>query len=321
MRLASLTTATLAVAVVLADPTPARAETSVGVVVTGESWMQSQLAAQITSWLSQHGHTPVASALAPEAQAALNDCLVMGDQNCARGVVEKAVRAPSVLYARIDAHSNGSDAPDLTLTAYFFDRGHAAIGEKTTCQRCTDQSLRSTADEILQKLVGGGEPGHVTLKSAPPGARITIDGTALGITPLDWDLPPGKHTIQMDMPGRKSGVRDHVVVSDKTDLIVMTLPPEDRTEPRSRTIPLALMIAGGAGVVTGAALIVFSPGPDPQQRYYKSTRPPGIGVAASGAAVAALGAYLLWFRSPQTASTPVASFTGDAAYVGWLGRF
>src|SRR5215470_13461714 len=146
MRLASLTTATLAIAVVLAVTAPARAERNVGVVVTGETWMQSQLAAQITSWLSQHGHTPVASALAPEAQAALNDCLVMGDQTCARGVVEKAVRAASVLYARIDAHNNGSDVPDLTLTAYFFDQGHAAIGEKTTCQRCTDQSLRSTAD-------------------------------------------------------------------------------------------------------------------------------------------------------------------------------
>jgi hypothetical protein len=320
MRLASLTGA-LALAVVLTATASARAETSVGVVVTGESWMQPQLAAQIASWLSQHGHTPVASVLAPEVQAALNDCLVMGDQTCARGVVEKAVRASSVLYARIDSHSNGSDAPDLTLTAYFFDRGHAAIGEKTTCQRCTDQSLRSTADEILQKLVGGGDPGHVTLKSAPPGARITIDGTAIGITPLDWDLPPGKHTIQMDMPGRKSGLRDHVVVSNKTDLIVMTLPLEDRTEPRSRTIPLALAITGGTALVTGAGLIVFSPRPPANQHFYTRTWPPGVAVAAGGAVVGALGAYLLWFRSPQAASTPVASFTGDAAYVGWLGRF
>lgn len=317
MRLASLTT----LALVLAVTTPARAETSVGVVVTGESWMQSQLVAQIASWLSQHGHTPVAAALAPEAQAALNDCLVLGDHNCARSVVEKAVRASSVLYARIDSHSNGSDAPDLTLTAYFFEQGHAAIGEKTTCQRCTDQSLHTTADEILQKLVGGGEPGHVTLKSAPPGARITIDGTAIGITPLDWDLPPGKHTIQMDLPGRKSGLRDHVVVSNKTDLIVMTLPPDDPTDQRSRTIPLAMTIGGGAAVVTGAALIVFSPGPDPRHRYYTSTQPPGIGVAAGGAVLAGVGAYLLWFRSPRTDSTPVASFTGDTAYIGWHGRF
>jgi hypothetical protein len=209
------------------------------------------------------------------------------------------------------------------MTAYFFDHGHAAIGEKTTCQRCNDQSLRTTADQVLQKLVGGGEPGHLSHKSAPNGATITIDGTAIGITPLDWDLPPGKHTIQMDKPGRKSGVRDHVVISNKTDLLVMTLAPDERDEQQqpSQAIPLALVIVGGAAVVTGAGLIAFSPGPSGDSRYYYRTRPPGIGVAAGGAVVGAVGAYLLWFRSPQTASTPVASFTADTAYVGWLGRF
>ncbi len=322
MRRASLITGTLAIAVLLALAAPARADRNVGVVVTGESWMQPQLAAQIATWLSQHGHTPVPSNMPPESLAALNDCFVMGDQGCARGVVEKAVRASSVVYARVDTHSNGSDAPDLTLTAYFFDRGHDAIGEKTTCQRCNDQSLRTTADEILQKLVGGGELGHLSLKSAPPGARITIDGTPIGITPLDWDLPPGKHTIQMDKPGRKSGVREHVVVSNKTDLVVMTLPPDERTEP-SRTIPLTLTIGGAAAVVTGAGLIVFSPGPprDPKQQFYYRTWPPGIAVAAGGAVLAGVGAYLLWFRSPTATSAPVASFTGDAAYIGWTGRF
>jgi len=320
MRRAPLTTGTLAIAVMLALAAPARAGRNVGVVVTGESWMQPQLAAQIATWLSQHGHTPVASTMAPETLAALNDCFVIGDQGCARNVVEKAVRAASVLYARIDAHSNGSDTPDLTLTAYFFDRGHDVIGEKTTCQRCTDQSLRTAADEILQKLVGGGGLGHLALKSAPPGAKITIDGTAIGITPLDWDIPPGKHTIQMDMPGRTSGTRDHVVVSNKTDIVVMTLPPVDLSPQPSRAFPLALMISGGAAAVAGAGLIAFSPGPDPKQRYYTRTWPPGIAVAAGGAVLAGVGAYL-WFRSPRTDSAPVASFTGDSAYVGWLGRF
>lgn len=321
MHRASLTTAPLAIAVLLALTAPARAGRNIGVVVTGESWMQPQLVAQIATWLTEHGHTPVPSTMAPEALAALNDCFVIGDQGCARSVVEKAVHAPSVLYARIDTHSNGSDAPDLTLTAYIFHRGHDAIGEKTTCQRCSDQSLRTTSDELLQKLVGGGELGHLSLKSAPPGARITIDGTPIGITPLDWDLPPGKHTIQMDKPGRKSGVRDHLVVSNKTDLVVMTLPPDDRTDQPLQVVPLALMIGGGAAVVTGAGLIAFSPGPDARQRYYYRTWPPGIAVTAGGAVLAGVGAYLLWFRSPSTTSAPVASFTGDAAYVGWTGRF
>jgi hypothetical protein len=44
-------------------------------------------------------------------------------------------------------------------------------------------------------------------------------------------------------------------------------------------------------------------------------------MTAARVALGAVGAYLLWSRSPQSASTPVASFTDDTAYVGWLGRF
>ena len=333
-RTATLRTTVLTAAGVLfALAAPARAGGDVGVVVTGESWMQPQLVAQIESWLSQHGHALVPSVLPPDAVNALNDCFVMGDQACARGVVDKAAGATSVIYARVDAHSNGTDAPDLTLTAYWFDKGHDAIGQKITCQRCTDQSLRTTAEAMLKKLVGGGDLGHVVLKSAPPGAKITIDGTPIGITPLDWDLPPGKHTIQMDAPGRKPALRDHVVVSNKSDLIVLPLSPasdDDHPEHSSQILPWSLTIGGGAALATGLALIVFTPKADAQHRYFYSTWQPGIAVAAAGAVVGGLGAYLLWFRTPETSaaalppstsSTPVAAFTGDSGYIGWLGRF
>ena len=320
MRNASL--AAVAAAGIVALTAPAHAS-EVGVVVTGESWMQPQLATQIESWLSQHGHTLVRSPLPPEAINTLNDCFVMGDQACARNVIDKAARASSVLYARVDSHSNGSAAPDLTLTAYWFSKGHDAITDRQTCQRCTDQTLRATADDILKKLIGGADLGHVILKSQPPGARISIDGKPpIGITPLDWDLPPGPHTIAMDKAGRKPGTRIVVVGSNRSDLVVLTLPPdgEDRSEQPSRTLPLGLMIGGGAAVAVGAGLIAFSPGADPAKRYYYRTWPAGIAVAAAGAAAAGVGAWL-WSRSPDTASAPVAAVTRDAAYVGWLGRF
>src|ERR1041384_4730709 len=101
MRSASLTAVLLVsgIAGFLALATPAHAA-EVGVVVTGESYMQPQLAAQIEAWLSQHGHTLVRAALAADAINALNDCFVLGDQACARGVVDKLARSPRVLSAR-----------------------------------------------------------------------------------------------------------------------------------------------------------------------------------------------------------------------------
>jgi PEGA domain-containing protein len=321
MRNASL--AAVAAAGIVALSSPAHAS-EVGVVVTGESWMQPQLANQIESWLGQHGHTLVRSPLPPDAINTLNDCFVMSDQACARSVIEKSASAASVLYARIDSHSNGSAAPDLTLTAYWFNKGHDATTDRKTCQRCTDQTLRSTADEILKKLIGGADLGHVILKSQPPGARISIDGNPpIGITPLDWDLPPGPHTIAMDKPGRKPSSRIVVVGSNRSDLVVLTLPSEgedDRSDQPSRMLPLGLMIGGGAVAAVGVGLIAFSPGPDPAKRYYYRTWPAGIAVAAIGAAAAGAGAWL-WFHSPETTSAPVAAVTRVAAYVGWLGRF
>jgi hypothetical protein len=317
--------AVLVLGALLALAAPARAGSDVGVVVAGETWMQPQLTAQMEAWLSQRGRTIVSAALSPEQLNSLGDCFVMGDPACARTLIEKSAAPTAVLYARVDAKANGSEAPDLTLTAYWFDKGHDPVGDRATCARCTDATLRSTADDLLKKLVGGSDPGHVHLKSAPPGATITIDGQPIGITPLDWDLPPGKHSIQMAKTGHLPGARDIVVVSNKSDLVVLTLPAvegaeDDRPGGPSRILPLSLMIGGGAALVTGAALIVFSPKADGKEQYYYPTWKPGIGVAAGGAAVAAVGAWL-WFRSSGASSTPTAAITRDAAYVGWLGQF
>jgi len=177
----------------------------------------------------------------------------------------------------------------------------------------------------MRKLIGGD--GHVKLKSTPSGAKITIDGQRIGVTPLDWDLPPGKHTIQMDMPGRKSGVRDHVVVSNKTDLIVMTLPQDSTDEgggKRPQWIPLAI---GGAGLVmvgTGIVFLAIDQDPGPHKPpTIRNSGPAGAALVISGGVVAAgaTAAYFLCFRSPRATSTPVAAVTSDGAYIGWTGRF
>jgi hypothetical protein len=167
------------------------------------------------------------------------------------------------------------------------------------------------------------------LKSAPPGATIKIDGQAIGVAPLDWDLTPGKHTIEMDKSGLKPAARDVVVTSNKSDLVVMTL-TVDGTEPRDegspftlpRWVSLTAVIGGGAAIAAGGVLIAVDQDPSPSlPPTIHNTAPGGVALVISGAVVGGLGAYFLWFRSPATASTPIAAFTGDSAYIGWGGRF
>jgi PEGA domain len=317
----------LTLALLAALASPARAGNDVGVIVTGESSMQPQLAAQIENWLSQHGHTLVPSPLPPEAISLLADCFVMDDKGCARTIIEQRAKSTTMVYARLETkNGTSSSARDVTLTVYWFNKGHDAVTQGKTCEHCTDQSLRTTSDEIMKKLLGGGDLGHVKLKSVPPGARITIDGQAIGVTPLDWDLPPGKHTIQMDKAGLQPQTKEIVIVSNKTELFGMKLTPpseddHDDQQP-SRILPFSLLGAGGALVAAGIVMIAIDQ--DPSHKLgmtYRDTAPAGVGLIAGGVVAGGIGAYLLWFHSPKSTSTPVAAFTSDTAYIGWLGRF
>jgi PEGA domain len=310
---------------------PAHADGDLGVIVTGEGSMRPQLQAQLEGWLSQHGHTLVPSPLPPQAIAALADCFVRQDRGCARNIVEQRAKSTSMVYARIDIRNNKSNGThDVTLTAYWFNKGHDAVTQSETCDRCTDQSLRTTADEIMKKLVGGDEVGHIKFKSVPPGARITIDGQPIGVTPLDWDLPSGKHMVRMDKAGLEPESRELLVVSNRTDLFAMKLALSARNDrsddhddkPHPRTIPLGMLAAGG--LLLGTGIVMFAIDEDPglnRNKTYHNTAPAGFGLAIGGAMVSGLGAGWLLFRSSKAHSTPIAAVTSDSAYIGWLGRF
>jgi hypothetical protein len=316
-------TALLGLAVVAALCAPARADGDIGVIVTGESSMQPQLAAQITDWLRRHGHRLVPAPLPPDAITALIDCVVIADHGCARNVVEKRAKSSRVVFAQVDAATGaGSGARDMTLTAYWFDKGHDAVAERKVCQRCTALSLRIAADEIMRKLAGSSA-GHVKLKSDPDGARILIDGQAIGVTPLDWDLPRGNHTIAMDKPGFARASRDIVVVSDQTQVVELELQPAERDPPGTwlRPASLAMVVAGAGAIVAGGVLFAIDQDPGINEpMYIRNTARAGVALGAGGVVVGAVGAYLFWFRSPS-ASAPVAAITSDSAYVGWSGRF
>jgi hypothetical protein len=56
----------------------------------------------------------------------------------------------------------------------------------------------------------------VSLRSTPPGARVSIDGTPVGVTPLDMPLPAGKHTATLEVEGRDPVTREFDLGSSNT---------------------------------------------------------------------------------------------------------
>ncbi len=132
--------------------TAARAE-RVGVVVTGEATVQPQLAAQLERWLHDHGREVVPGPLDPGAINTMIDCFVLEDLGCARGVVDTRAKSNVVVFARAEATQNADGTRDVAVTGYWFQKDHDAIAERRVCERCNDESLHATIDELMHALV------------------------------------------------------------------------------------------------------------------------------------------------------------------------
>jgi hypothetical protein len=301
----------------------ARAE-QVGVVVTGEAAMQPQLVNQLEGWLRKHGHQLVASPLPPDAINTLVDCFVIEDEGCARGVIEKRSKARAIVYARVDIAAGGDLEKTVTVLAYWFEKGKPAVAERRFCQRCTEATLRKTADDVIAALAKAGDKGSggtLKLTSTPAGASCKIDGRTIGKTPLDEPITAGPHEITVVTEHHQSETRFVTVKPGETAVVDVALTADKPAGARSKMLPLVAMGAGGALLVTGVIRIAVDQdkGPDEPPTIH-NTAPAGVGFALAGVAVAA-GGYV-WFRTiSKREVAPVAAVSREGAYVGWVSRF
>lgn len=304
---------------------PARAEGGVGVVVTGEATMQPQLVAQLETWLRAHGHELVAAPLPPEAINALIDCFVIEDQVCARRVVEEHAKSSSVVFAQV--HVTSGETPldrTVKLTAYWLDKGRDAVVERRVCARCTDVTMRRSADDLMTALVGASASGGLLeLTSRPPGATVTIGGKVIGPTPIEHGLPPGAHEVVLELPGRPRELRSVKIEKGQTTAVEVAFgsPPLSRR----KKLTYAALAGGAALVVVGGILIGLDEDPDPPagpqtNPTYFDSAPGGVALALTGVAAIATGMYFL-VRDPGRRSAPAVSLVPRGGLVGWTGRF
>ncbi|MDB4962015.1 MAG: hypothetical protein JWP01_2014 [Myxococcales bacterium] len=291
----------------------ARAD-GVGVVVTGDATIQPQLAAQIEDWLRQGGHVLVPSPLPSDALNTLIDCLVIEDLACARSIVEKRAKAPMVVFAKFDITDSQSGMRDVTITAYWFETGADASAIRRTCERCTDEVMRTATDELMTSLAGKNraEVGQVTVRSTPAGATVTIDGKSVGVTPLTTSIAPGAHAVTMTLAGHADATGKVTVTQGSTAELTVELSSSAR---RSK-LPYAVIGGGGALLLVGIVLVATSEEDTGENPTYRDTTALGIGLGVTGLAVAGAGVYLLLRGTPRESGPSVALLPGGA-YVGW----
>lgn len=253
-----------------------------GVVVTGEATLQPQLVAELESWLKLHGRTPVVSPLEPDAINTLIDCFVIDDQSCARNLVEKRAKTNALVFARADVTPNPRDGSrDVTITGFWFQKGHDLLSEKRTCARCTEQSLRTTADELMQALA----------------YHVTVTQDQLPTAPPPAPEPPPKPEAVM--------ARSEPAHDERSRLLPLTL----------------VGAGGVALVSAGILLAIDQkPSPTGlQQPTYRDTATGGIVLGIAGIAAVGAGVYL-WLHQ-DAGSAPVAAIVPGGGYAGWAGRF
>ena len=232
------------------------------------------------------------------------------------------------------------EASDHTIAIMIVDaRDGSVVSEaKDTCDLCGRSELEDLAADLgertrrrLDQLAGG--PAVVSLGSTPRGATVRVDGEVVGTTPLERELPPGRHEIRVELEGYQSVVRTTEVVGGTHEAMSFELvprptagtpPPSDATAKRGRPLVGAgagLLAVGLAGVGVGAALLAIhatpierdcssdNVDPDGDCRFLHDTRGGGIAALAVGGAGVVAGAVLLGIGLRRNGSKVRASAT------------
>lgn len=282
----------------------------VGVVVTGSGSLPTDVESHLESWLRAHGHDIVSSPMSHDAVTTIANCFVIDDLKCARGVVEARSKADSVVFARID-----SAGTDVTMTTYWFVKGHEVISERRVCEQCKGDDWQELADTMMDTLAASQvDTGKLAIESRPSGLIVMIDNVEVGATPYDKELPVGRHSIALTHGGVIVARKDVDIKDGKSKRLIIET---DVGGHHSRIGP-ALLLGAGIALIAGGGIALYY-GTQNGKYEYPSATPVGIGLLAAGAGATIGGAILL--AQTGRSSAPVAAVSSDSAYVGWVTRF
>ena len=76
--------------------------------------------------------------------------------------------------------------------------------------------LQKSSESPLPPSAPPAQEGKLVVNSVPPGAEVYIDGTRLGITPLNSSLSPGKHSLRIEKSGYREKEEEIEIASAQT---------------------------------------------------------------------------------------------------------
>jgi hypothetical protein len=155
-----------AVSVARAD-TPS-GDDRIGLVVRGTAGVRGRLEDHVAKVLRREGFTAVDTPMSHDALETLDNCFIIEDLACARGVVDARAKTPRLLFARVE-DNGGAVTVDLT----WFAVGSTPVAEHVACEACTD-TVFEQVDPAIRKLAETSpapvvpEPDPEPAPAAPP---------------------------------------------------------------------------------------------------------------------------------------------------------
>ncbi len=289
------------------------AEASTGVRVVGDPKLRTLATQRIATWLVNHDHQVVETALGDAALAALDQCYLGNELPCANKVFTD--NSDADLYVLMNLEVTGAEGRDRVIRATLWLLKSAGAPERyeQTCERCDDAGAAELVEELIAHVGNfDSRSGVLRISSEPAGALVKIDGKSVGATPLDSEQRPGKHRVELSRPGYRPEVREvEVEAGGKHDQVfdLERIPP--RSAAWRKPVMYGAAAAGVLAIVGGAIALSMNEGrscgelPNPPKECLY-TLPGGV-AALVGGSLALGGATYLWFtRDSSSADHAVA---------------
>jgi len=260
----------------------------------------------------------------------------LGADSCAGGsCTGKASRALGVAYLVFAAVVEHDKTYDITLDLVNGGSGVTIGTNRERCEICgveeASEKVSLAASALRARLEAlANTPPRFIIRSRPAGASLKLDGEAIGKTPVDRELPPGVHKLELSTEGYDPLERTVTAVNgvDETlDLDLVVLP----SKLPLRTLGWTALAVGAAALagavwaesVDGQELSCSTGERDPFGHCprVRSTRVLGAVLAGVGAASVTLGGVWLYLSGIGTPHATEAGVPTTTASIGIQGRF
>jgi PEGA domain len=260
----------------------------------------------------------------------------LGADSCAGGsCTGKAARALGVAYLVFATVIEHDKTYDITLDLVNGNSGVTIGTNRERCEICgveeASEKVSLAASALRARLEAlANTPARFIIRSRPVGASLALDGEAIGKTPVDRELAPGVHKLELRAEGYDPLERTVTAVNgvDETlDLDLVVVPSKLPLRALGWTA-LAVGVAALAGSIWAESIDGQELACTTSERddfghcpRVRSTRVLGAVLAGVGAASATLGGVWLYVSGFGAGRTVEGGAPQTAASLGVSGHF